>query len=64
MHEKVLSILSGSSVGFVTGISTGKIVEAVVLSVVGGFLGALGGTLWRWMRRCYLQQKENKKNIK
>ena len=64
MHEKLLSILSGSTVGFIGGITTGKIIETVILSVIGGFLGAAGGCGWRICRRLYLTRKEKNEKSK
>lgn len=57
-----MSIASGGFVGFLTGATTGKLVETVALTFIGGFIGAAGGTVWRWIRRRYLQKKETKNN--
>lgn len=62
MHERTLGIIYGTSIGFIGGISTDKIIEVIVLSLLGGFLGAVGGTLWRVVKKaCSNKNTDTKK---
>ncbi|MBP8040338.1 MAG: hypothetical protein KAZ36_00335 [Bacteroidales bacterium] len=57
MREKLLSILSGSTIGFSFGVTSGKIIETVLLSIVGGLAGAAGGRLFKWLAQQYKNRK-------
>lgn len=49
-NDNLLSVTLGSCVGFIGSLTTDKLFEVIVLSFVGGLLGAAGGTLWRHMK--------------
>jgi len=49
-NDQLHGMTLGSCIGFVGGITTDKIVEVVILSFLGGILGAAGGTLWRHLK--------------
>jgi len=62
MHERILSILSGSTIGFSVGVTTGKILETLLLSLLGGLAGAAGGKLWKVIAKRYTNSKKKDEN--
>jgi len=49
MQEKILSISFGSITGCISSIFTDKIIEVLVMTFLGGFLGWFGGKFARWI---------------
>lgn len=59
MHEKLTGTVLGSAVGFIGGLTTDKIVEVIVLSLIGGVMGAIGASVWKWIRNNWLNKQNN-----
>lgn len=57
MHEKAVGMITGSCVGFIGSITTDQLLEVMILSFVGGILGAMGSHVWKWFRNRYLRKK-------
>lgn len=51
MNEKLTGTLFGSTIGMIGGLTTDKVIEVIVLSLLGGIMGAMGATLWKWIRK-------------
>lgn len=59
MHEKLTGTVLGSAVGFIGGLTTDKIVEVIVLSLIGGVMGAIGASIWRYIRNKINKEQNN-----
>lgn len=61
MLEKILSVSFGSVTGLVSSIMTGKVMEVIILSFLGGVVGWFGGKAARWIDkkcRCLFKKKD------
>lgn len=56
-HDTLLSTTCGCFIGFIGGVTTEKMLEVMILSFIGGLLGAAGGTLWRMIKNKCTPQK-------
>jgi hypothetical protein len=61
MLEKFLSVSVGSVAGFISTIMTGKVIEVIILSFLGGVVGWFGGKAAKWIDKkckCLFHKKE------
>lgn len=62
-NDTLLSVTFGSCIGFIGSLSTDKIMEVMILSFIGGLIGAAGGTLWRCIKnKCNWIKKHDEDN--
>jgi len=62
MLGKILSVIFGSSVGFIASLMNDKFFQALVLAFVGGFIGWWGGKFAKYVNekyRCFFKKNKN-----
>jgi len=58
MNEKITSTGLGSVIGFVGGLTTDKIIEVIILSFIGGLMGAFGHFAFKLIKNYYKKRQK------